>query len=59
MPSDVVVEAAGSNAEVRKTLNLILEEHGCKLRHEYQSALAAFELVEELDRGVTERARAV
>jgi hypothetical protein len=51
--SDVLAETPGGVTDVRRALNDIVDEHGRKLRHEYQSALAAFELVEDLDRGVT------
>ena len=56
---EVVVEDAAVVADLRRTLSHILEGHRDTLRGEYQAALVAFDLVEALDQGASDRARAV
>jgi hypothetical protein len=59
LPFEVVVEDPASIASLRQKLIEILNTHRERLRNEYEAALAAFELVEQLDEGASARASAV
>lgn len=58
LPFEVVIDDPAAIAALREKLVQILDAHRERLRTEYQAALSAFELVEQLDEGASARAGA-